>query len=393
MRHSKDKKKNPDLFHEVSQASGTDQDHSKKLGRYGAAKQHQASVAEYLLNHEPLLIKEYDALQDCGSWLIFRHWYTVGQYRLIAGCSCKKHLLCGLCALRRAARLVKEYELKIRQVLEEHPEYVPVLITRTIKNGSDLGERYEHLTSAHRKMIHKRRNALSSKTARGKKSVLRFVHGSAGSYEFKKGEGSGEWHPHAHEIALLDSRFEFTDLIRKEKDVSVPLEFESQLSKEWLSTTGDSWIVDVRRIDAKDEKSFVKAICEAFKYALKFNSLEIPDQVYAYKVLRGRRLTYSYGCLWGVKISDESVDTIEEELELLPYVDLVYRYASGQYIQSEVVDLGKIEKKTSTLEQKRKSKARRMLGHVTVQGFDKQYIKEWIDKSNIKPSVLSEVPF
>lgn len=339
-------KKSPNLYHETfGEVKDTDQEHGKRLDRYSKAKEHQRVVAEFIKD-DGELIKEYDALVDCGEYLVFRHFYRVSQYRLINGCSCKKHLLCCLCALRRAARQAKEYETKIRQLLDENPEWVPVLITRTIRNGPDLGERYSHFISAHKKMMQYRRNSLKSKTIRLKKlSVMRYVMGAAGSYEFKLGEFSKEWHPHSHEIALLDGSVDFTEIHRNGKDHMIPLDFEINLSEEWRKATGDSWVVDVRMLNRDDEESFRKGCCEAFKYALKFTSLEVGDQVHAYKTLRGRRLIYSYGCLWGVKISDSSVDTVEESLKLEPYVDLMYRYFSGRYNLTEVTDFGKLEER------------------------------------------------
>jgi len=327
----------------LGNGSDSDQEHKEKLEKYSKAKQHQVSVADYILQHEPLLNKELIALQDCSTSLIFRHWYTVGQYRLIGGCTCKKHLLCAMCALRRSAKTVHAVEKKVLAVLAEHPDLVPVLITFTIVNGESLDERYTHITSSKTKLLHARRNALSAKRMKTK-SVTRFIHGSFGSYEFKKGAGGYGWHPHSHEIALLLPSVKFQKVIKKGKEVECPIEFEQALQQEWLNITGDSWSVDVRKVSAVDtlesKNGLLKAIYEASKYALKLNDIEHEDQVHAYKVLRGRRLTFTYGSLWGIKIPDDLNDTIEEELLLLPYVDLVYSFYSGIYNLSDVTDTG-----------------------------------------------------
>lgn len=328
-------------------ANGSDskQGHEKKLSRYAKAKQHQVSVAEYILQHETSLNKELVALQDCSNTLIFRHWYTVHQYRLIGGCTCKKHLLCAMCALRRSAKTVKEVEKKILAVMAEHPDLVPVLITFTIVNGESLDERYTHITSSKTKLLQSRRDSIAAEKKRLKtKSVTRFIHGSFGSYEFKKGAGGYGWHPHSHEIALLLPSVKFQKVIKKGKEVECPIEFEQALQQEWLNITGDSWSVDVRKVSTietpESENGLLKAICEASKYALKLNDIENEDQVHAYKVLRGRRLTFTYGSLWGIKIPDDLNDTIEDELKLLPYVDLVYSFYSGNYNLSDVTDTG-----------------------------------------------------
>lgn len=360
-------------------SSDGEQGHEKKLSRYAKAKQHQVSVAEYILQHEPLLNKELVALQDCSNTLIFRHWYTVGQYRLIGGCTCKKHLLCAMCALRRSAKTVREVEKKVLAVMAEHPDLVPVLITFTIVNGESLDERYTHVTSAKTKLLQARRHALTDAKRRKTISVTRFIHGSFGSYEFKKGSGFGGWHPHSHEIALLLPSVKFQKVIKKGKEVECPIEFEQALQQEWLNITGDSWSVDVRKVSTIESldkpNSLLKAICEASKYALKLNDIEHEDQVHAYKVLRGRRLTFTYGSLWGIKIPDDLNDTIEDELKLLPYVDLVYSFYSGNYNLSDVTDTG--DTLFGPRGKKEKSKESNH-GRLAVAGRFAGAVKEWV---------------
>ena len=373
-----EKKNAPELSDEVLANGSGSQEHEKKLLRYAKAKQHQVSVADYILQHEPLLNKELVALQDCSNSLIFRHWYTVGQYRLIGGCTCKKHLLCAMCALRRSAKTVREVEKKVLAVMAEHPDLVPVLITFTIVNGESLDERYTHITSSKTKLLHARRNALSAKRMKTK-SVTRWIHGAFGSYEFKKGSGGHGWHPHSHEIALLLPSVKFQKVIKKGKEVECPIEFEQALQQEWLNITGDSWSVDVRKVSTIESldkpNSLLKAICEASKYALKLNDIEHEDQVHAYKVLRGRRLTFTYGSLWGIKIPDDLNDTIEDELKLLPYVDLVYSFYSGNYNLSDVTDTG--DTLFGPRGKKEKSKESNH-GRLAVAGRFAGAVKEWV---------------
>jgi len=341
-----EKKNALELSDEVlANGSEENEGHDKKLKRYAKAKHHQLGVTEHILQYEPLLNKELIALQDCSNHLIFRHWYTVHQYRLIGGCTCKKHLLCAMCALRRSARTVREVEKKILTVMAENPGLVPVLITLTVVNGDSLNERYEHITGAKKKLLQSRRDSQRAVKKRLKTvSVTRFIHGSFGSYEFKKGSGGHGWHPHSHEVALLDPSVKFQKIVKKGKEIECPFDFEQNLQAEWLNLTGDSFMVDVRKvIDTKDpenENSLLNVICEASKYALKLNDIEIEDQIHAYKVLRGRRLTFTYGSLWGIKIPDDLNDTIEKELELLPYVDLVYSFYSGEYNLTDITDTG-----------------------------------------------------
>lgn len=70
-------------------------------------------------------------------------------------------------------------------------------MTLTVKNGDDLAERFKHLHGAQRELWKRRQ--------RGRGSVLDGVVGAVWSYEVKRGDNSGQWHPHLHMIALAES--------------------------------------------------------------------------------------------------------------------------------------------------------------------------------------------
>ena len=74
---------------------------------------------------------------------------------------------------------------------------------------------------------------------------------------------------------------------------------------------------------------------------MKFGEMAVEDQVHAYEVLKGRRLVRSFGSLRGVVIPEDNHDSIEEALELQPYVDLVYHYSQkAGYFLTDVTDTG-----------------------------------------------------
>lgn len=319
------KRKAPELVGEVLAGSDSEQEHKERLRKYSGAKKHAVAVADYILTHEGTLFNEAELLQACSTWLIFRYFYNAGQYRMIGGCTCKKHLLCAMCALRRSAKTVMAYSAKIGHVMTENPGAIPVLLTLTVKNGPDLDERMQHLENAFSRMVRNRSNA---KSGTRHTTVFRLVHGAAGAFEFKRGKGSGLWHPHIHLYALVDAG---TDLMAMEWD----------MSEEWRKLTKDSHNVDVCPLDVSTEDKKLKAICEVFRYALKFGEMEIEDQVHAYKVLRGKRLVRDFGSLHGVKIPDDLHDTVEDELKLQPYIDLIYEYSKSKgYFLKETKDTG-----------------------------------------------------
>lgn len=331
--------------------------HERKLARYAAAVTRQRQVADYILHQnvnpvtgetklgsEPIrMMKVWKALDECGSFLQFRHYFTRDVYKLIAGCTCKKHLLCALCAIRRAAKLIAMYSAKISQVkAESSSNFDEWMITWTVRNGEDLAERFDHLIDCMKRHLHKRRNAIQSPNKTD--CILKAIEAAVYSYEVTHSEAKG-FHPHCHMVAMVPrGLFEYQPLEIKGKTALVPVEFHRQLVKEWQEITGDSFIVDVRLIESDRmpepgediEGTRLKALIEVFKYALKMNRLSkdhgvndeesIRIQVEAYEILKGRRLVGSFGQLRGLKVPENLNDEPITDEEL-PFVDLVYQYS------------------------------------------------------------------
>lgn len=385
------KKRAPELSSEKVLADETDskeQGLEERLNRYANAKKHQVSVIDHILSKDVFDFKgvfperDIRSLRQCSSFLYFRHYYQVNKYRLIGGITCKKHFLCWPCALRRSAKFVKRYESIINKVLKDSSNLVPVLMTLTVKNESDLLERYEHIAKNYSKMINRRRQELNGRKTH---TVLSKVKGGAGAIEIKRGKDSGKWHVHIHQIALVDPdsftwKREYEE--KSGKWIDVPVELQKELSQEWYKQTSDSHVVDVRGIDHSSEENLLRGIMEAFKYALKPGDMEIEDHVEAHMSLPGRRTVFSFGNLRGVKVDNLS-DDIEEELKLLPYVDLVYRYSqSGEsYKFHAETDLGALpEKKIKGNPDPRKSNLKNFCQS---RFFSPDYINQWVNQKNI----------
>lgn len=277
-----------------------------RLNRYSKAHRRALAMSDYAMKtasnsvsklHRDDVCKLAQRLQSCGEYLLFRDYYTVGKVRLHAARFCKKHLLCPLCAIRRGAKMVKAYLDRLEVIKAERPDLKAYLVTLTVKNGSDLGERFDHLYRSVAR-LHK---------ARGRERQFNESCKAAGavwSYEFKRGANSGEWHPHVHAVWLCD---EVPDA--------------RQLSKEWNAITGDSFIVDVTPFH--DQEDVVSGFLEVFKYAVKFSDLPMADNWHGYQVLSGKRLIASFGAFRGVEIPENLTD---EPLDELPYIEHLYRY-------------------------------------------------------------------
>ena len=296
------KGRSPDLV-EQDEASGGIEALPARAERYGKAKKRALDVLQYAKDsaaqgeHFDIPFKR---LETCGEYLVFHHYPDVNQVRLHAARFCKMHILCPLCAIRRGSKALSAYLPKYEALRASRPLLRPFLVTLTIKDGSDLVERFKHLQSAMHELWKRR--------LRSRGSVLDHVEGAVWSYEVKKGSGSGLWHPHAHMVAMASSA-----------PCSV------RLAQEWLDITGDSFIVDVRPIDQDDPAG---GFMEVFKYALKFSEMHEADTVEAFRSLRKRRLVASAGAFRGIQILDQLTD---EPLDDLPFVEYFYQYFEQGY--------------------------------------------------------------
>jgi len=310
-----------------------------KLVDYQKAKEATLEVLPFLHDSNSPLKKHAPLIAECGTFLVFRVFYTIEQSRVIRANFCKKRLLCDLCALRTAAIRVQEFIPKLENVLTLLQDHEPYLVTFTIKNGEDLLERYNHLTWAYSKLLQNRRSDICHNR---QGTVYRFVAGGTMQVELKKGSGSGLWHAHIHSIVMLPKGvFDLVRKKRKGKDVYTPIDFENSLRAEWSAITNDSHMVDVRRIQIESDDERIGAICEAHKYPLKPGSLTPDERIEAATKLQGKRMYRSFGCFYGADVNEDLIDSIEAEMELLPYVDLVYTYNNKGYHLQEITDYGK----------------------------------------------------
>ena len=108
---------------------------------------------------------------------------------------------------------------------------------------------------------------------------------------------------------------------------------QEEFAEYWYNLTGDSIIVDIRRVKPKKGmkkfEALQEAISEVCKYALKFGDLSVQDTWQAFNVLKGKRLTGSFGLLWGVKIPENLADEMPDDQDL-PYLEMLYKFVSGK---------------------------------------------------------------
>ena len=290
------------LAGETEQGVENNNDLARRLNRYSVAHHRALDMSHYARQQGDvnLALK----LGACGHYLLFRDYFTVGKVRLHSAQFCSKHLLCPLCAIRRGAKQVKAYLDRLQIIRQQNAGLQLSLVTFTVKNSDDLGERFRHLTNSFRKMQQARRSYLRGK---GPHVELAKIEGAVGSYEFKRGQNSGLWHPHLHMVVLHRE-----DICRQ------------KMSDEWQRFTGDSFMIDVTPFHQDQDP--VDGFLEVFKYALKFSDMPLDDNWQGFKTLSGKRLVFSFGLFWGVEVPD---DLSDEGLDELPYVDMLFRFMKG----------------------------------------------------------------
>lgn len=315
-----DNKKSPIAASETLARDGEQQDGlgikslEGKLERYAGGKNRALRMKEYITLHHSSEKKLIADLHSCASYLVFNHYYTIDELRLVGAITCKKHLLCPFCAMRRASKYLRVYLEKIDYLHSQgfiSSDLKPYFVTLTVKDKESLKEAFTGLKNAFCRYTQQRRDVL-----KGKK-FCEFAKASGGvySYEVKRGKGSGLWHPHLHMIWWCKTPPD-----------------KLKLSQEWHLLTGDSYIVDVRPLTAREgQSSLVAGFIEVFKYALKFSEMDESDNWEAFKFLSGKRLVSSFGFLRGLQIPESLLD---DEIENMPYFRLFYSYYSGGYYLS-----------------------------------------------------------
>lgn len=257
--------------------------------------------------------KIFTTLKNCGQYLIFRDYLVSKRSRLIGACSCKKHLLCPICASRRGVKHSKVYKEKVEHLKAETNNQLDlVFITFTVKNGESLYERFIHLRNSMRYLLKQRNNQFLAKGTH--KTEMSKLTGGVFAYEFKRGSGSKDWHPHIHMLALIP------------KNTTIQIDI---LKNEWATITLDSSVINIKYADDN-------AYLEVFAYALKFSEMEHSDRWDAYNLLTRERLISSFGDLRAVDIPESDLDEPLDQNE--PFNDVLYRFQQDRgYFKHSVI--------------------------------------------------------
>ena len=291
--------------------------HEKRIERLSSHKYRTLWMSHLVSTRQVLNANQLYRYRNCHNYLLFRYYPHANKKKLHETKHCDIHLLCPMCAIRRAARQVQRYEEKVNSLLKNNPNLKLYYVVLTIKNQENLSAAYQHLTKSYGLLSARRRQAIHYKKTQNlssiyaKDSVFRNVSAGAYSIEIKRGKDSGLWHPHMNLLLLTE------DVILQE-----------EISKEWESITQDSYIVHCE--ETSKNQTIKDALVEIFKYALKYSEMDGNDTFFAYQNLKSKRLFGSFGEFRGLDVDTDDNDTYEN----LEYVELFYSYAtqSRKYI-------------------------------------------------------------
>ena len=316
-----------------------------------------SSIAENYVSNTGLtrsdISEKIDKIKSCCSVVELSASYTEVDHvveqimSVVNGNFCKQHAVCPVCADRSQNRRRARYNEPIKEqasLVKEGKRYAYIL-TFTIKDGESLAERLSNLKQSKlewRKMGQKRKKGFSNGEAKKIKAGLSTI-------EIKRGQDSGLWHVHAHELIFTDSPLDYQvydQQIKKElqkkfgskipKDVLKSAAIEtatfngeevavSKISKEWLKATGgESISIDIEPLhhipkNASYKKQrkcasmpFEQSIAYQAKEVLKYMSkpsentpedmLEIITDTY------NKRMVATYGEFRGVPGNDYEIE-------------------------------------------------------------------------------------
>jgi hypothetical protein len=315
--------------------------------------------------------EKLQAIQNCSTIIEFRE-YENGEIRLHNANYCKNAIVCPVCAARvsnqRRALYLPAIERAVdRYVISDEVRkeknypwgYTGVyLCTATIKPGKNLEERINHLSESilkFRKMGQKREPGHYSAGEWHK------IKAALSNVEIKIGQGSGQWHVHAHFLVFtdepLDTRLHDSMYYIQIDDKNNPGQKKmiklSKISYEWYQATGnEDFIFDVKNISYREYvgnihcESFSQSImmqsAEVFKYNTKLTedgNLEgLNDYQYIELLQRrgGRRLFNAIGEFRCDHRNPRSLTTItEREVRKQEYIDkydsFTYNIYSSEY--------------------------------------------------------------
>ena len=288
--------------------------------RHSHWQRHRQAIYNALRdNYTPAARLERFAFCGSGAW-VYRTTGDLPTYR-VAGSNCHDRF-CLPCQTARAEQLAAVLHSQL-------PDEALSFITLTIRRSTrPLHEQLTHLTASFRKL-------------RSSKLWKSAVEGGVAFMEVKVSKDHQSWHPHLHIIA--QARY-------------IP---QSDLAQNWHRITGDSYIVDIRRIDDHDKvrRYVTKYASKPLSYAPTNDPERLREAIHA---LRGRRLCFCFGSWRAFKLT-RKVEP-QEWTPIAPLVNIIKRANQGERFALAILAQLKEKKSCRPTSPKRSPPLSRSLG-------------------------------
>lgn len=231
------------------------------------------------------------AFTNCGAECVVEWSESEKRYRIRGSYCHSRH--CAPCMRSKASLLAKNLKAK----LDERPNELYRFVTLTLKHSdTPLLDQIKRLYASFTKL-------------RGYDCWKRSQRGGAACLEVKWDPETKQWHPHLHVICQ-------GGYLCKET-----------LSAAWHRATGDSFIVDIRRLDARKDAAYYVA-----KYVTKGTNDDVWDHADAaaefITATRGLRTCATFGCWRGYKLLDKPA-TATDWRPLYNFGDLARQARAG----------------------------------------------------------------
>lgn len=263
---------------------------------------HRSRVITCLADAEGTrLVKRAHRLADCAAFPLL-HQNGAGQ--VVVQLQLCRDRLCPTCQRLRGKGLAEQVERLIAHL--DAPRFVT--LTLRGRDGEPLATMLDRLASAFRDL---------RKLARWGKLVA----GGVAAVEVTRGASGSRWHAHLHLI------------------VEGLYYAQADLSRDWLLTTGDSVIVDIRAVHSR--RTVARYICEYVAKPVSMGSWADDDVREYAEATHGRRLIQTFGTLHGMKTRPEKPTSSTASWKYLTSVHLLHlRAKRGCVLAQRALNMG-----------------------------------------------------
>jgi hypothetical protein len=256
-----------------------------------------------------------ERIGHCGERLIFRAPNCECDPHArptLVGANLCTHRMCHQCAHLRSRRLGARVRERVEQLRGKGIRRF-AFMTLTYRDTESLDGAVDRCWRDFRKLRERR--------------LWEAVRGAVATIEIKRGKGSGLWHPHLH---VLIARPSCKCLKGRNPSDGGPICLHGRvwcphalnqccLSAAWREITGESYVVDIRAVQADVDADMAGAVREVVKYCTKLTEVDATekedgtsDVLLMHRAIRRRRLLTTTGDFRGLREAESAEELLED---------------------------------------------------------------------------------